>query len=144
MAAEERKAMVRRAIDEAMNRGNVAIMDEMISPNYVFHGADGSELRGIPAYKEFISMVRGAFPDIHYDVEDIACEGDTVAVRASLTGTNTAAWRGIPPTGKKVAMQEAIFFRFDGDKPVEEWQFINQLVMLQQLGIFPSPPKPGS
>ena len=73
----------------------------------------------------------------------MACDGDILAVRASFTGTMTGPLRGIPPTGKKVAMREALFYRYEGDKIAEEWQFINQMAMLQQLGIVPPTPTPG-
>jgi predicted ester cyclase len=144
MSTEERKAIIRRLIDGVFNKGNLAIADEILSPNYVFHIADGSVLKGQTAWKQFISGTLNGFPDINCSVENIACEGDVLALRVSLTGTNTGSFRGIPPTGKKVAIQEGSFFRFESDKPVEQWQFINHLVLLQQLGLAPLPSRPGS
>ena len=83
-----------------------------------------------------------AFPDIQYKVKDMACDGDILAVRASFTGTMTGPFRGMPPTGKKVSMPEALFYRYEGDKIVEEWQFLNETAMLLQLGIAPPASKP--
>jgi predicted ester cyclase len=68
-------------------------------------------------------------------VEDITTDGDIVAIRASSIGTNTGPLRGMPPIGKKLAMREAFFFRWEGDKVVEEWNFINYMVRMQQLGM---------
>jgi steroid delta-isomerase-like uncharacterized protein len=140
---EERKTLTRRAIDEVVNKGNMAPIDESMAVNYIFHGADGTQLNGPAQFKQFITMLRGAFPDILYNVDDIACDGDIIAVRTSFTGTNTGSLRGMPPTGKKVAMKEALFYRFEGDKIVEEWQFINYMALLQQLGMAPPATKPG-
>jgi steroid delta-isomerase-like uncharacterized protein len=140
---EERKALALKAIDEVMNKGNMAPIDEHMSANFIFHGAQ-AQLNGREQFKQFITMFRGAFPDIQINVEAIACDGDILAVRTSLTGTNTGSLRGMPPTGKKVAIQEAQFYRFDGDKIVEEWQFINYMALLQQLGMAPPASKPGS
>jgi steroid delta-isomerase-like uncharacterized protein len=143
MTGEERKALVRRTINEVVNKGNLAPVDGFFAANYVFHSADGTQLNGAAQFKQFITMLRGAFPDIQYNVDDIACDGDLVAVRASFTGTNTGSLRGMPPTGKKVIMQEALFYRMQGDKVVEEWQFINQMALLQQLGMVPPAARPG-
>jgi steroid delta-isomerase-like uncharacterized protein len=143
MAAEDRKVMIRLFLDEVFNKKNLAVADEILSPNYIFHAATGSQLVGPTAWKQFISETHNAFPDINCNMENIACDGDILAVRVSLTGTHTGLFRGIPATGKKVAIQEAAFFRFEGDKPVEQWQFLNQLILFTQLGIIPPIPKPG-
>jgi predicted ester cyclase len=100
----------------------------------------GVKLNGPGEFKQFISMLGTAFPDIQYKVEDIVCDGDILAVRTSFTGTMTGPLRGIPPTGKKVAIQEALFYRYEGDKIAEEWSFINQMDLLKQLGIIPPAP----
>lgn len=143
MSIDKRKAVVRRFIDEALNKGNIAICDEVLSTNYVFHAADGSVFNGPVAWKQYISAVRNGFPDIRCNFENIVCEGDILALRTTLTGTNTGSYRGMAPTGKKVAIQEGAFFRFEGDKPVEQWQFINHLALLQQLGALP-PARPST
>ena len=144
MTGEERKASARQGIDEVVNKGNFAGVDEAFAANYIGHMSDGTELHGPADFKKFITMVRSAFPDIQYKVEDMANDGDILAVRTSFTGTNTGSLRGMPPTGKRVAMQEALFYRFEGDKIVEVWQFLNQMAMLQQLGLAPPAPPPSS
>jgi predicted ester cyclase len=40
--------------------------------------------------------------------------------------------------------KEAFFFRWEGDKIVEEWNFINYMALMQQLGLAPSPEEPGA
>lgn len=140
---KERKALIRQAIDEMVNKGNLAPVDALFATNYIGYFSDGTVLNGAEGFRQFIIMLRGAFPDIQYNIEDIAWDGDLTAVRTSFTGTNNGSLMGIPPTGKKVNIQEALFYRWEGDKIVEEWQFINQMVMLQQLGLFPQSPTPG-
>ena len=143
MTGEERKASVRQILDEVMHKGNFAPIDKFYAANYIGHMSDGTQLNGSEELKKFLTMVCSAFPDIQYKVEYMASDGDILALHASFTGTNTGSMRGMPPTGKKVAMQEAVFMRFEGDKIVEEWQFINQMAMLQQLGLAPQTPPPG-
>jgi steroid delta-isomerase-like uncharacterized protein len=143
MTGEERKALMRQGIDEVVNKGNLAPVDEVFAANYIGHLYDGTVLKGPEQFKQFITMLRSAFPDIKYKVEDMACDGDIIAVRASFTGSMTGPLRGIPPTGKKVVVEEALFYRFEGDKIAEEWSFLNQMALLQQLGLVPPAPTPG-
>ena len=140
--AEGRKASAKKGIDEVVNKGNLAPIDDFFDTNYVGHLTDGTQLNGKAEFKQFIMALLNAFPDIQYKVKDMACDGDILAVRTSFTGTMTGPFRGMPPTSKKVSMPEALFYRYEGDKIVEEWQFLNETAMLLQLGIAPPASKP--
>jgi predicted ester cyclase len=135
---EERKNMMRRALEDR----DLALIEKNIGQNYVLHLADGTEMVGPGQYIKFVNALVAAMPDIQYKVEDIVADGDTIAIRASFTGTNTGPLRAIPPTGRKVSMREAFFFRWEGDKVVEEWSFINYMALMQQLGLAPSAGQP--
>ena len=90
------------------------------------------------SFKQFITAVRDSFPDFHAEmVGNVIGEGNTAAIRLHVTGTHQKEFQGIPPTNKQIDMTEGLFFRYEGDKVVEEWQHINQLEMLQQLGVYP-------
>jgi steroid delta-isomerase-like uncharacterized protein len=135
---EERKTMMRRAMEDM----DLAMIKSNIGQDYVLHLADGTEIVGADQYIKFVNALVAAIPDIKYKVEDIVADGDIIAIRASFTGTNTGPLRGIPPTGRKVSMREAFFFRLEGDKVVEEWSFINYMALMQQLGLAPSAGQP--
>jgi steroid delta-isomerase-like uncharacterized protein len=135
---EERKTMMRRAMEDM----DLAMIKSNIGQDYVLHLADGTEIVGADQYIKFVNALVAAMPDIKYKVEDIVADGDIIAIRASFTGTNTGPLRGIPPTGRKVSMREAFFFRLEGDKVVEEWSFINYMALMQQLGLAPSAGQP--
>jgi predicted SnoaL-like aldol condensation-catalyzing enzyme len=70
--SEENKAIVRRMIDELLNgQGNLDVADELFAPEYVGHNpASPVDTRGPEGVKEFASMFRSAFPDVHFSVED--------------------------------------------------------------------------
>ncbi len=83
-------------------------------------------------------MVRTAFPDIKFTIEDQIAEKDKVATRWAFTGTHKSELKGISPTGKRCATTGITISRISGGKIAEETSDCNTLVMLQQLGIVPA------
>ena len=84
-----------------------------------------------------------AVPDARYTVEDMIAEGDRVVSRFTMTGTQTGEMQGIPPTGKQCKVAGIDIFRVVDGKIVEHWDAVDQLGMLQQLGVIPAPGQPG-
>jgi steroid delta-isomerase-like uncharacterized protein len=139
MSVEQNKETLRHIhVEELFNKGNLAVADEIISPDYVYHGPMG-ELKGPAGIKQIVTIWRTAFPDGKYVIEDMVAEGDKVAVRYSWTGTFKGEGMGIAPTGKKVNLTEVIFYRFAGGKEVEAINYIDMLTFYRQLGV-PIPP----
>ncbi len=139
MPADENKAIVRRCWQACFNDGTLAIVDELVAPGYRWHGPGGQEVSGRDGIKQLIGAFRTAFPDIHQAYEDQLVEGDTVASRWTVTGTHQGDLFGIPPTGKPITMPGMVISRFAGDQIAEEWEEFDQLGMMQQLGVIPSP-----
>ena len=136
MSTEENKAVLRRNL-EALNKGDLAIADETIHTNYVYHGSGGQEFKGPEGFKQFVTMLRTAFPDLHLTVEDMVAEGDKVAHRLTLRGTHKGDFMGMAPTGKQVTTTAITISRFVGGKEVEAWSNLDQLGMMQQMGVAP-------
>ena len=137
MSTEENKAMIRRVWEEVFNKGNLAVADEIMATNYVYHGSGGQEFKGPEGFKQLITMFRTAFPDLRITVEDMFAEGDKVAHRATIRGTHKGDFMGIAPTGKQVTIAAIVISRFVGGKEVEAWANLDQLAMMQQMGIAP-------
>lgn len=138
MSAEENKAKVRRVFEEAWNKGNLAVVDETSDPKGVGHVVGSPDLRGTEAVKQFITVYRTAFPDLHITIEDQVAEGDKVVTRWSSTGTHKGDLMGIAPTGKKTHVTGISIDRFAGGKSVEDWTNWDQMSLLQQLGVVPA------
>ena len=134
MSIEENKENIHRIIEEVYNKGDLSVVDELVAPSFV---VPGSEVKGPEGIKQFATMIRTAFPDWHMTIDDMVAEGDTVAMRCTWTGTNTGNYGEYPPTGKKVTMTAAYFYRFEGGKQVETLAFMDQLSYYQQLGVSP-------
>lgn len=137
MSTAHNKATERRMVAEALNKGNLAVLEDCLAADFVYHGPGGVEVKGIEGYKEFLSGLRTAYPDIHVKIENILAEGDFVATRTTCTFTFTGQTGSIVPTGKRVSMTGTILDRFQDDRLAETWEFYDRLDMYQQLGLIP-------
>ena len=137
MSTEDNKALLRRNIEEVLNKGNLAVADEIQATNYVYHGSGGQEINGPEGFKQFITMFRTALPDFHCTIEDMVAEGDKVAHRLTLRGTHKGDLMGMAATGKQVTISAIVISRFAGGKEVEAWVNLDDLGMMQQLGVAP-------
>jgi steroid delta-isomerase-like uncharacterized protein len=134
MSTEENKATIRRYLEEAWNRGNVDVIDEVMAIDYARHlnGADAPLNR--EGQKQRIVNFRKAFPDLHFVVEDMIAEGDNVAFRMVGHATHQGEYMGIPATGKQVTIYVLDTVHFAKGKVVAHWGGADTLNLLQQLG----------
>jgi predicted ester cyclase len=87
-------------------------------------------------------MLRTAFPDLHFTIEELIAEGDVVAGRLTMSGTHEGPLMGMPPTGRSVQQAHMHFVRFRDGKAVEHWGVRDDLGMMQQMGIMSEPRQP--
>ncbi len=142
MTTEANKASARRFVDEVVNRGNLALIDELLAPDFIDHSAPPGVPPNREGAKSFFAMLRGAFPDLHSTVDDQIAEGDKVAQRITAHGTMKGEFAGMPPSGKSATWQSIHILRFANGKTVEHWAVQDQLGMLQQLGFAEAPGQP--
>lgn len=120
---------------EGLNRGDVSAADAAFAPDCVVHITGIAEpLRGIGPWKELMTGLLLAFPDLHITVEDQLVQGDRVAFRWRATGTHTGPLGDAPPTGKAIELDGLILDRVADGKVSERWEQWDQPLMLQQLG----------
>ena len=140
MGTEDPESVYGRVVEEVINGGNVAALDDLATPEFVEH----EELPpGIPRNREgvkhFFSLLRTAFPDATATMENLVVQGDMVAARLVVTGTHRGDFVGIPPTGKQVSIQVFDLVRVVDGKMTEHWGLSDQFSLLQQLGAIPAP-----
>ena len=138
-ATEQNKSVVRRFWEEVFNGRKLALIDELFTNDWVYHGVAGRKLHGQEGLKQFLTMYHNAFPDIQAKVENLIAEGDKVVSHVTSHGTHKGELMGIAPTGKQVTVPVICISRFAGDKIVEDWEIIDLFGMLQQLDVIPSP-----
>lgn len=136
MSVEENKAIIRRWMD-VTNRHDPSIVDELLADDYVMHGPGGQDIKGPEGFKQALIAYLSIFPDIHFTIDDMVAEGDKVAVRITYTATQKGEYLGIAPTGKRITMTEAIFYRLAGGRIVEAFPYSDSLALFQQLGVSP-------
>jgi steroid delta-isomerase-like uncharacterized protein len=138
--SEVNKALIQRFVEEAFNKGNVDVADEVYASTFIAHDPTIPEGQGSPEQvKQFVNTYLSAFPDGHTTVEDLISDGEKVAYRWTFRGTHQGELMGIPPTGKQVTITGITINRLSGGKVEEQWNNFDQLGMLQQLGAAPAP-----
>jgi steroid delta-isomerase-like uncharacterized protein len=145
-STEANKALAHRVTDEVWNQGNTAAIDELFTATAVTHGRTAAEdIQGADGFKQYVTRLRTAFPDLHLTVEDQIAERDKVANRFTMHGTQKGDLQmgpdsAIPPTGKEVTITGIVINRMENGKIAETWVNVDQLALLQQLGLFPPAP----
>jgi steroid delta-isomerase-like uncharacterized protein len=136
-AQERNKALVRLAIEEGWNGGDLDVIEELYAPQFVFHQEGGGAIEGVEAFKQWVQVIHTAFPDIHYTINAMYAEGDKVATRYTATGTHTGDFRGIPPTGKSFNLTGHMIHRIRDGQKIEGWGVWDTVGLLISLGILP-------
>jgi steroid delta-isomerase-like uncharacterized protein len=123
---------------ESLGRHDTERMERLLvsSTQYSFHPS------GVPhmdwnGHKQLLSTITRAFPDLHHDIKDMIAEGDTVAVRLIVTGTHKGEFNGIPPSGKKISLDEMAFLTIVDGRITEGWITSDTMSFMQQIGAIP-------
>lgn len=138
MSTEDNKAVIRRLID-GLNQQDVAVLDEVCTPGFVFHDPNNPQVRSREDFKHWMTELYAAFPDLRFSLEDVLAEGDKVVYRYTFRATHRGSWRGAAPTGKSIAIAGIAISRFRDGKSAEGWQNVDGWGMVQQLGLIPVP-----
>ncbi len=141
MTATSNEAIYRRIIEEGFNRGDLAVVDELVSPNAIEHQRGGAG-DGPEGVKRTIAILRSAFPDFTITIDEVAAVGDKVWAQQRGGGTNLGSFAGMPPTGRKAITDVIDVCRFENGKMVEHWGVPDQLGMMISLGHIAKPTRP--
>jgi steroid delta-isomerase-like uncharacterized protein len=141
MSLEANKATVQHLYEQLFNQGNLSVVDEVIAPDFINHNAPLGSNHGPESMRELITMLSTSFPDMHYTVEEIVAEGDTVVARVTMSGTHRGPGpvQGMPPTGQSVRQDQMHFIHFQDGKVVEHRAVRDDLGLMRQLGVIPAP-----
>jgi len=128
MDAEQNKDLVRRLVDEVVNKRNPAALDRVAS------GAFARTAR------RWIRPFRQSFPDFRMEIVDLIAEGDHVVAHFRCSGTHEGAWLGYPPSGRRFeGVDEIYIFQVKDGRLVSATAVEDNLTRLRQLGLYMSP-----
>ena len=139
MAERENIAVVGRFIEEVINQGRLDSADEIVEENFVELDPLPGQRQGREGLKEVIGMLRTAFPDIHWVVDETIAAGEKVVTRFTWTGTHHGTFLGIPATGRHITVKGVVIDRLSGGKMADSRILMDSLGMMQQLGVVPTP-----
>src|SRR5215212_11381336 len=118
--------MVHRMV-EAINANDMDVMDELFVPKLAR-----------PTKRSFKTF-RAAFPDWRMEIAELVAEGNMVVGRFRRSGTNQGEFKGMPPTGKRMEVDEVYFLRIKDGRFVDFWGLEDDLSRMRQLGLISSP-----
>lgn len=137
MSTEANKALANRVWEEVWHQGNLKLIDEWFTQDFVRHDPGGRVLWGTDQNWQFIGSLRLSFPGVRYTVDDQIAEGDKVVVSYHFQGTHRGAFQGLPRTGKQITYTGILIYRFADGKIAEQWTEFDLLGLLRQLGVVP-------
>jgi len=130
---------VHHIFDQAFNQGDLSIVDELVSVDATARIPGW----GMPAnrlgLKQMITTLHAAFPDLKCTLDDeIEAESKEAAIW-SMRGTHKGSFFGNSPTGRRVEVHGFVFAHIKNGQITESWFLIDQMSVLQQIGVVPPP-----
>jgi steroid delta-isomerase-like uncharacterized protein len=129
--------VVKRFFDEAFNRGNAKVCEELVAVDHVSHLPNGDHY-GPEGVRIDVHYFRAAFPDLKIELEELIEAPERVIYRFTARGTHDGPFMGIPPSGRRVEVQGIGIDRLQDGKTVERWVQYDSAGLLQQLGVLPA------
>ncbi|HEY4789535.1 MAG TPA: ester cyclase [Bacteroidales bacterium] len=130
---EKNKEVVIRFNKEFLEKGNAAVLREIVSENFINQTAPPNTPNDVSGLIQFVEVLHKGFPDITVHILDQVAEGDLVASRKIITGTHLGEIMGHQPTGKKVTINVMDFVRLKEGKYIEHWGRNDIMQVIQSL-----------
>jgi steroid delta-isomerase-like uncharacterized protein len=120
-----------------INTGELDALDEVVDNDYVDHDPMPDQKRGPEGVKDFVGMLRAAFPDLMLEPVTVVADDEHVAMAYTISGTHQGDFSGIAATGKRISVRATEIFRFRDGKMIERWGSTDELGIMSQLGAEP-------
>jgi steroid delta-isomerase-like uncharacterized protein len=132
---EDNKQLVRRVFAEIVNGADLSLADRLFSADFMVHSSGRpSATRGPDGLRQFVTALRGAFPDLRLTIDDQIGEGEKVVTRYTIEGTQAGPLQGHPPTNARVVWTGITIHRISNGRIAESWVELDQLGLFRQLG----------
>jgi predicted ester cyclase len=137
-------ARVRRVVEDACNRGNLAIIDDVHSPLAAGPGDQAHARLDATAnppvqrrLRELLEAFRAAVPDARWSIVEQVAQGETVVTRLEVRGSFSGSLVGLAPPGRRATLTGVAISRFARGRLVDVWLQADLMGLLEQLGVLP-------
>ena len=133
MSIEENKAIVLRWFGE-LDRGNLDVVDELIADEYVDHNPALPNLPpGREGVRQYVRILKQAFPDAAHTIDDVIAEGNKVMTRVTAAGTFLGECVGYQPNGNVIQISGVAVHRIENGRLVEHWAHADMSGFMHQI-----------
>jgi steroid delta-isomerase-like uncharacterized protein len=94
-------------------------------------------IRGLEAARGFMQIYIEAFPDLHFNIDQMIASGDTVVTRWTASGAHRGTLMGIPATNRRTQTRGCSVSEIRNGKSVHDWVYWDTGNLLRQLGVLP-------
>lgn len=129
--------LVRRFYAEVLGEGNVDLVDQLCTDDYVEHEEFPGLTSDREGVKQFTAMFRTGFPDLHVEVDEIIESDDKIVARVRFQGTHQGEFMGVPPSGARIDVPTIDVVRVSGGRAAEHWGVTDSMALMQQIGAMP-------
>lgn len=136
---DEQEAVARRWFEEVLNGGDLAVLDEMLSPEFTYHVGAITEMNAGELADAVLGPILIGFPDVNYTIEQAFTGDDVVTLIWSAQGIQTGPFQGYAPSGKGAVWTGINVYRFECGRVVEVWAEFDALGRLRQMGVVATP-----
>jgi predicted ester cyclase len=124
MTAEQNKLLVQRLVEEAVNPGNLEVLDDVAEGEFA------------AVARRWIGPFRDSFPDFKMEIVDLVADSQKVAAHFRCSGTQRGEWMGHPATGRSFRdVDEIYIFRVRGGKLAGAFGVEDNVARMRQLGL---------
>jgi steroid delta-isomerase-like uncharacterized protein len=135
MMKEKNISIATQFYNEVINKGDTGVMNSIVSDNFIDHNAPPNSPKGVEGFKQFLTMVGTAFPDIQVKIEELLADSDKVVARLTINGTQTGVLMGnIPPSGKHAVWTGIDILKIEYGVITERWSQRDIYGMMKQIG----------
>jgi steroid delta-isomerase-like uncharacterized protein len=133
---EHNKKLITLYFEEVWNKGNLHLLDELLSEDYINHSpGTPNPPKGPAGLKPIIESMRNAIPDLHYMIQDLVITEDKVVARVRMTGTHTGDFFGIPASHQKIEVKQINIEKIANGRISEHWRLTDDLTLMKQMGV---------
>ena len=140
---DDTEGVISRFYEDVLVGGDLGALDEIATPDYQEHDPFPGQGEGLQGLRDRVTMLKEGLA-VRFTIEDVIQCDDRLVVRWTNSGTHVGEFLGIPPTHKSFSVAGIDIYRLEEGKIAEHRHVIDQLSMLQQLGLVPTPEGAGA